>query len=152
MRKTTSDRSSVAVDLFCGSGNFSLPLAAQFDRVIGIEGLTELVEKAEENAQRNNITNTEFVVSDLSNWAGMRKIKGKVDLILLDPPRSGAAGVMPWIVKTKARQVIYISCHPSTMVRDLKVLADAGYKMTAAGVMDMFPHTAHVEAIALLEK
>jgi 23S rRNA (uracil1939-C5)-methyltransferase len=152
VRNTTSERESVAVDLFCGSGNFSLPLAAQFDRVIGIEGLTELVEKAQENAQRNNITNTEFVVSDLSNWTGMRKIKGKVDLVLLDPPRSGAAGVMPWIVKTKAKQVIYISCHPSTMVRDLKVLAEAGYKMTAAGVMDMFPHTAHIEAIALLEK
>jgi len=152
VRKTTSERASVAVDLFCGSGNFSLPLAAKFDRVIGIEGLTELVEKAQENAQRNNITNTEFVVSDLSNWTGMRKIKGKVDLVLLDPPRSGAAGVMPWVVKTKAKQVIYISCHPSTMVRDLKVLAEAGYKMKAAGVMDMFPHTAHVEAIALLEK
>jgi len=152
VRKTTSERESVAVDLFCGSGNFSLPLAAEFDRVIGIEGLTELVEKAQENAQRNNITNTEFVVSDLSNWTGMRKIKGKVDLVLLDPPRSGAAGVMPWVVKTKAKQVIYISCHPSTMVRDLKVLAEAGYKMKAAGVMDMFPHTAHVEAIALLEK
>ena len=152
VRKTTSERDSVAVDLFCGSGNFSLPLAAEFDRVIGIEGLTELVEKAQENAQRNNITNTEFVVSDLSNWTGMRKIKGKVDLVLLDPPRSGAAGVMPWVVKTKAKQVIYISCHPSTMVRDLKVLAEAGYKMKAAGVMDMFPHTAHVEAIALLEK
>ena len=152
VRKISSDKTSVAVDLFCGSGNFSLPLAAQFDRVIGIEGLAELVEKAQENARRNNITNTEFVVSDLSSWTGMRKIKGKVDLVLLDPPRSGAAGVMPWIVKTKAKQVIYISCHPSTMVRDLKVLAEAGYKMKAAGVMDMFPHTAHIEAIALLEK
>ena len=152
VRKNTSERESVAVDLFCGSGNFSLPLAAEFDRVIGIEGLSELVEKAQENAQRNNIVNTEFVVSDLSNWTGMRKIKGKVDLVLLDPPRSGAAGVMPWVVKTKAKQVIYISCHPSTMVRDLKVLAEAGYKMKAAGVMDMFPHTTHVEAIALLEK
>jgi len=71
---------------------------------------------------------------------------------LLDPPRNGAAGVMPWIAKSKAKQVIYISCHPSTMVRDIKLLTDAGYKMTAAGVMDMFPHTAHVEALALLEK
>jgi len=152
VRTPNSEQASVAVDLFCGSGNFSLPLAAQFDRVIGIEGLSELVGKAQENAQRNDVSNAEFVVSDLSNWTGMRKIKGKVDLVLLDPPRSGAAGVMPWVVKTKAKQVVYISCHPSTMVRDLKVLAEAGYKMIAAGVMDMFPHTAHVEAIALLEK
>ena len=147
-----SRTSAVAVDLFCGAGNFSLPLAGQFDRVIGIEGLADLVDTAQDNARRNAISNAEFMVSDLSSWAGMRKIKGNIDLVLLDPPRNGAAGVMPWIAKTKAAQVIYISCHPSTMVRDLKVLAEAGYKMTAAGVMDMFPHTAHIEAIALLEK
>ncbi len=147
-----SDRLGVAVDLFCGAGNFSLPLAAHFDRVIGIEGLADLVAKAEGNARDNQITNTEFMVSDLNNWSGMRKLKGDIDLVLLDPPRNGAAGVMPWIAKSKAKQVIYISCHPSTMVRDIKLLTDAGYKMTAAGVMDMFPHTAHVEALALLEK
>jgi 23S rRNA (uracil1939-C5)-methyltransferase len=147
-----SDRLGVAVDLFCGAGNFSLPLAAHFDRVIGIEGLADLVAKAEGNARDNQITNAEFMVSDLNNWSGMRKLKGDIDLVLLDPPRNGAAGVMPWIAKSKAKQVIYISCHPSTMVRDIKWLTDAGYKMTAAGVMDMFPHTAHVEALALLEK
>ena len=152
VRTKESGTSAVAVDLFCGAGNFSLPLAGQFDRVIGIEGLADLVDTAQDNARRNAISNAEFMVSDLSSWAGMRKIKGNIDLVLLDPPRNGAAGVMPWIAKTKAAQVIYISCHPSTMVRDLKVLAEAGYKMTAAGVMDMFPHTAHIEAIALLEK
>ena len=107
---------------------------------------------AQENAQRNDLTNIEFMVSDLSDWAGMRKVKEKIDLVLLDPPRNGAAGVMPWVVKTKAAQVIYISCHPSTMVRDAKLLIDAGYRLSATGVMDMFPHTAHVEAIALFEK
>lgn len=152
IRKPDSDRLGVAVDLFCGAGNFSLPLAAHFERVIGIEGLADLVAKAEGNARDNQITNTEFMVSDLNNWSGMRKLKGDIDLVLLDPPRNGAAGVMPWIAKSKAKQVIYISCHPSTMVRDIKLLTDAGYKMTAAGVMDMFPHTAHVEALALLEK
>lgn len=107
---------------------------------------------ATENAQRNNLSNVEFMVSDLSDWAGMRKLKEKIDLVLLDPPRNGAAGVMPWIVKAKPKQVIYISCHPSTMVRDAKLLTEAGYSLSAAGVMDMFPHTAHVEAIALFEK
>ncbi len=148
----TSSKKALAVDLFCGAGNFSLPLANHFDRVIGIEGLEDLVRSAEENAQRNNLTNIEFMVSDLSDWSGMRKLKEKIDLLLLDPPRNGAAGVMPWIIKAKPRQIIYISCHPSTMVRDGKLLAEAGYSISAAGVMDMFPHTAHVEAIALFEK
>ena len=152
LRKKKSDRKSLAVDLFCGTGNFSLPLAAHFDRVVGIEGLEGLVRSATENAQRNNLSNVEFMVSDLSDWAGMRKLKEKIDLVLLDPPRNGAAGVMPWIVKAKPKQVIYISCHPSTMVRDAKLLTEAGYSLSAAGVMDMFPHTAHVEAIALFEK
>jgi 23S rRNA (uracil1939-C5)-methyltransferase len=147
-----AEKNSLAVDLFCGTGNFSLPLAAHFDKVIGIEGLEELVRSAQENAQRNDLTNIEFMVSDLSDWAGMRKVKEKIDLVLLDPPRNGAAGVMPWVIKTKAAQVIYISCHPSTMVRDAKLLIDAGYRLSATGVMDMFPHTAHVEAIALFEK
>ena len=152
LRTKKSDRKSLAVDLFCGTGNFSLPLAAHFDRVVGIEGLEGLVRSATENAQRNNLSNVEFMVSDLSDWAGMRKLKEKIDLVLLDPPRNGAAGVMPWIVKAKPKQVIYISCHPSTMVRDAKLLTEAGYSLSAAGVMDMFPHTAHVEAIALFEK
>jgi 23S rRNA (uracil1939-C5)-methyltransferase len=147
-----SKRERLAVDLFCGMGNFSLPLAAHFDRVIGIEGLEDLVRSAEANAKRNNLTNVEFMVSDLSDWAGMRKLKQKIDLVLLDPPRNGAAGAMPWIVKAKPKQIIYISCHPSTMVRDAKLLTEAGYSLSAAGVMDMFPHTAHVEAIALFEK
>ena len=152
LRKNGSEKKSLAVDLFCGMGNFSLPLAAYFDRVIGIEGLDDLVRSATANAQRNNLTNVEFMVSDLSDWEGMRKLKEKIDLVLLDPPRNGAAGVMPWIVKAKPKQVIYISCHPSTMVRDAKLLTEAGYNLSAAGVMDMFPHTAHVEAIALFEK
>ena len=157
VEKQSSDNKSLgkqnlAVDLFCGTGNFSLPLAAHFDRVIGIEGLEDLVSSAKANAQRNNLTNVEFMVSDLTDWAGMRKLKGKIDLVLLDPPRNGAAGVMPWIVKAKPKQVIYISCHPSTMVRDAKLLTEAGYSLSAAGIMDMFPHTAHVEAIALFEK
>lgn len=152
VEKQSSGRHNLAVDLFCGTGNFSLPLAAHFDRVIGIEGLEDLVSSAKANAQRNNLTNVEFMVSDLTDWAGMRKLKEKIDLVLLDPPRNGAAGVMPWIVKAKPKQVIYISCHPSTMVRDAKLLTEAGYSLSAAGIMDMFPHTAHVEAIALFEK
>ena len=150
--KAGNGKTSLAVDLFCGSGNFSLPLAKHFDRVIGVEGLEELVRSAEENARRNNLTNIEFMVSDLSDWKAMDRIKQKIDTLLLDPPRNGAAGVMPWIVKRRPARIVYVSCHPSTMIRDAKTLLEGGYKLTAAGVMDMFPHTAHVEAVALFEK
>jgi 23S rRNA (uracil1939-C5)-methyltransferase len=144
-----------AIDLYCGTGNLSLPLAQRYGTVIGIEGLPELVKGAEENARINNITNAEFAVADLSCSAGLTSAyssRDPVDLVLLDPPRNGAAGVMPWVAKTKAKQIIYISCHPATMIRDANVLADAGYKLVAAGVMDMFPHTSHIEAMALFEK
>jgi len=144
-----------AIDLYCGTGNLSLPLAQQYGTVIGIEGLPELVKGAEENARINNITNAEFAVADLSCSVGLPSAyssRDPVDLVLLDPPRNGAAGVMPWVAKTKAKQIIYISCHPATMIRDANVLADAGYKIAAAGVMDMFPHTSHIEAMALFEK
>ena len=144
-----------AIDLYCGTGNLSLPLAQRYGTVIGIEGLPELVKGAEENARINNITNAEFAVADLSCSVGLASAyssRDPVDLVLLDPPRNGAAGVMPWVAKTKAKQIIYISCHPATMIRDANVLADAGYKIAAAGVMDMFPHTSHIEAMALFEK
>ena len=123
--------------------------------MIGIEGLPELVKGAEENARLNKILNVEFAVADLSRSVGLTSAynsKEPVDLVLLDPPRNGAAGVMPWIAKTKAKQIIYISCHPATMIRDAAVLVEAGYKLAAAGVMDMFPHTSHIEAMALFEK
>ncbi|MDG2502530.1 MAG: methyltransferase domain-containing protein [Porticoccaceae bacterium] len=144
-----------AIDLYCGTGNLSLPLAQRYGTVIGIEGLPELVKGAEENARINNITNAEFAVADLSRSVGLTSAyssREPADLVLLDPPRNGAAGVMSWIAKTQAKQVIYISCHPATMIRDAAVLADAGYKLAAAGVMDMFPHTSHIEAMALFEK
>ena len=114
------ERERLAVDLFCGSGNFSLPLAKNFDRVIGIEGLEDLVRSAEENARRNNLTNIEFMVSDLSDSRAMGKLKQKIDTLLLDPPRNGAAGVMPWILKRRPARIVYVSCHPSTMIRDAK--------------------------------
>ena len=79
-------------------------------------------------------------------------LSSNIDLIVLDPPRSGAAGIIPWVAKSQASKVIYISCHPSTMIRDAKVLVEAGYSVAAAGVMDMFPNTTHVEAMVLFER
>lgn len=145
----------VAVDLYCGSGNLSLPLAKYFNKVIGVEGLASLVAGADKNARDNYIVNTEFVVADLADANSLKKVSKMakvIDLVVLDPPRNGAAAIMPWVARSGAKQIIYISCHPSTMVRDADVLIRAGYKCKDVGVMDMFPHTAHVESITLFEK
>ncbi|MBT5387234.1 MAG: methyltransferase domain-containing protein [Porticoccaceae bacterium] len=145
---------NLAVDLFCGTGNLSLPLTQRFTKVVGVEGLPELVKGAEDNARLNGLNNVEFAMADLTRAVGLSRINPSnepIDLVLLDPPRNGAAGVISWVAKSKARQIVYISCHPSTMIRDAAVLAEAGYKMTAVGVMDMFPHTTHIEAMALFE-
>ena len=155
LRLVSPSSSGVAVDLFCGAGNLSLPLTRQFDQVIGIEGLESLVAGAAKNAIENKITTAQFFTADLTQKNSLNKIKQipkSLDLVVLDPPRSGALDIMPWIAKSGAKQVIYISCHPSTMARDAKYLLDAGYKLKDLGVLDMFPHTAHVEAMALFEK
>ena len=149
------ENTGVAIDLFCGSGNLSLPLAKQFNQVIGVEGLASLVVAANGNARSNAIDNTQFVVADLNDAASLKKVSkiaSSIDLIVLDPPRNGAAAIMPWVAKSGTKQIIYISCHASTMVRDADFLIRAGYKLKNLGVMDMFPHTAHVESMALFEK
>jgi len=154
------EHGGTAIDLYCGTGNLSLPLTQRFDHVIGFEGLPDLVKGASDNARFNNIDNVEFAVADLSRGVGLTHLgltessdpDKAIDLIVLDPPRNGAAGVMPWVAKAGARQVIYISCHPSTMIRDAALLFDAGYSLQAVGVMDMFPHTTHIESMVLFEK
>ena len=148
-----SGKPRMALDLFCGIGNFSLPLAKICGQVIGVEGLSELVESAIRNTEINKLSNTRFVTADLSKPEVLKQFeKESVDLVVLDPPRSGASGVMSWIAELGASQVVYVSCHPSTMIRDAKSLLDTGYRLSKVGVMDMFPHTTHVEAIALFEK
>lgn len=144
-----------AVDLYCGSGNLSLALASYFDRVVGLEGLQSLVAGAIENAKRNVIGNVEFAVVDLGDIKSLEKAVenlGVIDLVVLDPPRGGAADIMPWIAKSGASQVVYVSCHPSTMLRDAHVLEESGYKMLNLGVLDMFPHSSHIESISLFVK
>jgi 23S rRNA (uracil1939-C5)-methyltransferase len=154
------EHGSTAIDLYCGTGNLSLPLTQRFDRVVGVEGLPELVKGAADNAHFNGIDNVEFAVADLSRGLGLTHLgltesadsDKTIDLIVLDPPRNGASGVMSWVALAGAKQIIYISCHPSTMIRDAAVLSQAGYSLQAVGVMDMFPHTTHIEAMALFEK
>jgi 23S rRNA (uracil1939-C5)-methyltransferase len=141
------------LDLFCGLGNFTLPLARRALHVMGVEGEAALVDKAAGNAQRNGIVNAEFAVENLfeparfGNWADQ-----PYDLLLLDPPRAGAAELLTRIPTWRPRRVVYISCHPGSLARDAGILVnELGFTLSAAGVMDMFPHTTHVESIAVFE-
>lgn len=142
------------LDLFCGLGNFTLPLAQQAFHVTGIEGNQELVNKANNNAVLNGINNVEFHAVDLSTkLEGQRWLNQKYDKILLDPPRSGAMEMIHYLGKLGASRIVYVSCQPTTLARDAGALVNEyGYRLVAAGVMDMFPHTAHVESIAVFEK
>jgi 23S rRNA (uracil1939-C5)-methyltransferase len=141
------------LDLFCGLGNFTLPLARRALRVVGVEGDSSLVAKAQANAARNGAGNALFFQENLFEperfgpWATER-----YDLVLLDPPRAGAAALLARMAHWRPRRVVYISCHPGSLARDAEILVHGqGFKLTCAGVMDMFPHTTHVESIAVFE-
>ena len=143
-----------ALDLFCGLGNFTLPLARRTRRVLGIEGDASLVAKARANAARNGIANAEFALENLFEPAGFGVWAGEhYDLVMLDPPRAGAAELLTCMSRWSPRRVVYISCHPGSLARDAGILvAEHGFRLSAAGVMDMFPHTTHVESIAVFER
>ncbi len=147
----TDDR---VLDLYCGIGNFSLPLARKAGAVLGVEGEASLVARASENARRNNLSNVEFRVADLSKIDGTESwIKAGCDRLLLDPARSGAAEVVTRMHLFKPARIVYVSCHPGTLARDAGTLVhEQGYKLESAGIIDMFPHTAHVESIAVFTK
>ena len=137
-------------DLFCGVGNFTLPLARHAAQVVGVEGEAELVKQADRNAALNEISNVEFRVQDLFKEIGSSL--GHFDKLLLDPPRSGAQLICENIESFKAKRIVYVSCNPATLARDAAVLVgQKGYKLVRAGVIDMFPHTSHVESMALFE-
>ena len=142
------------LDLFCGLGNFSLPLARRAERVVGVEADAPLLEKARKAAARNGLANAEFRAANLYDeqastpWGDVR-----FDKWLLDPPRTGALEVLRRLPETGAPQrILYISCNPATLARDSALLVQRGYRLKSAGVADMFPHTSHVEALALLER
>lgn len=137
------------LDLFCGVGNFSLPLARQGAQVTGIEGSQEMVERARHNAQLNNLENLHFYPADLSKPVETDWLSETYQAALLDPPRDGAAELVAVLARKKVSRILYVSCNPATLARDAGILAQAGYRMVQAGIMDMFPQTAHVEAMAL---
>ncbi|MBB6185839.1 23S rRNA (uracil(1939)-C(5))-methyltransferase RlmD [Rhodanobacter sp. MP7CTX1] len=142
------------LDLFCGLGNFTLPIARRVAEVAGVEGEHGLVERAAQNAARNGIENAHFHVANLfedqraSDWA-----RQPWDKVLLDPPRAGADKVLEYLPHKQTQRIVYVSCHPASLARDAGILVNQhGFKLKSAGVMDMFPHTAHVESIALFER
>jgi 23S rRNA (uracil1939-C5)-methyltransferase len=143
------------LDLYCGLGNFTLPLARRAAQVVGVEGDAGLISRARANAAANGIGNAQFHVADLSvapdptiPW-----MRGGYDKVLLDPPRVGAREVLSAVAHIAPRRVVYISCHTGSLARDLGVLTqEMGFRLRAAGVLDMFPHTTHVESIAVLDR
>lgn len=140
------------LDLFCGLGNFTLALATQAQNVIGVEGDKSLTDWAGRNAEFNQISNVEFHCADLTqDQKDAPWMNRHYDAILIDPPRSGALEMMPYLGTLLPKKILYVSCHPATLARDLAVLTkEYPYELVSAGVMDMFPHTAHVESMALL--
>ncbi|TBU90011.1 23S rRNA (uracil(1939)-C(5))-methyltransferase RlmD [Phytopseudomonas dryadis] len=141
------------LDLFCGLGNFALPLARLAREVVAVEGVQAMVERAADNARANGLANAHFFQADLSNplvetgWA-----TGGFEAVLLDPPRDGALQVVRQIASLGARRLLYVSCNPATLARDSSELLQQGYRLKKAGILDMFPQTAHVEAMALFER
>lgn len=144
----------VVLDLFCGLGNFSLPMAKFCLNVVGVEGSQTMVERARMNAEANGITNTAFLCANLDDEQALLGFSSQAfDKILLDPPRTGAMAIVKQIDKINPRRIVYVSCNPATLARDADILVNQhGFRMMAAGVMDMFPHTSHVESIALFVK
>jgi 23S rRNA (uracil1939-C5)-methyltransferase len=142
------------LDLFCGLGNFTLPIARRVAEVVGVEGEHGLVERAAENASRNGLANARFHVANLfEDQRGTDWARQPWDKLLLDPPRAGADKVLEYLPHKATKRIVYVSCHPASLARDAGILVNQhGFRLTSAGVMDMFPHTAHVESIALFEK
>ncbi|ASQ45888.1 23S rRNA (uracil(1939)-C(5))-methyltransferase RlmD [Legionella clemsonensis] len=151
MNLTSND---TVLDLFCGLGNFSLPMAKHCARVVGVEGSKAMVERAQMNAQANGLNNAEFFCANLEKLEEITKLTTQhFTKLLLDPPRSGAMEVVKQIESLHPERIVYVSCNPATLARDADILVNhKGYCLKSAGVMDMFPHTAHVESIALFEK
>ena len=153
--------SDSVLDLFCGLGNFTLPIARGARRVVGVEGEAALVERARANARRNGIANAEFHVANLADDStgqgagatGRAWSAERFEAVLLDPPRAGALEILPITARCGALRVVYISCHTGSLARDAGILVhEHGFKLRSAGVMDMFPHTAHVESLAVFER
>ena len=143
---------SRVLDLFAGIGNFSLPIARYAKSVVAVEGSLAMVKQINHNAQLNDLANVEAYAADLSeNIEASAWAQYDYDVCVLDPSRAGASEVMPWLIQKKIRRIAYVSCHHHTLAQDAALLAKAGYRLRSIGVADMFPHTTHIETLALFE-
>ncbi|MFM1885133.1 MAG: hypothetical protein RL026_290 [Pseudomonadota bacterium] len=149
---------STVLDLFCGLGNFTLPLARRAARVVGIEGEEGLVQRARDNAAANGLAHAAFHTANLAGPEAaaeclrLARQHGDYSHILLDPPRTGARDVLPAVAALAPQRVVYVSCHPGSLARDLDILVNEhGFRLESAGIADMFPHTNHVESVAVLD-
>ena len=141
------------LDLFCGVGNFSLPIAQKAKHVYGIEGVWDMVKAGTLNAELNGLTNLEFCVHNLDeDFEKTKWANSKVTKALMDPGRSGGQKVVTYLAKRQIETIVYVSCNPLTLVRDLEVLLNKGYEIKKWSVFDMFPRTEHVEMICLLTR
>ncbi|GAA6153717.1 23S rRNA (uracil(1939)-C(5))-methyltransferase RlmD [Pseudoteredinibacter isoporae] len=145
------------LDLFCGVGNFTLPLAEQAQQVLGIELSEDMVSTAQDNARRLGVDNVEFMAANLDVGDALlsndeRLTESRPDVVLLDPPRAGAGGFIPTLLELSPERILYISCHQGSLLRDLRRLGQASYRLEKLSLMDMFPNTEHVECMALLRK
>jgi 23S rRNA (uracil1939-C5)-methyltransferase len=146
-----------ALDLFCGIGNFTLPMARQCSEVVGIEAVESMVVRGRENADAVQIGNAKFIAANLADMTHtqLQRLGGNINALLLDPPRDGAkdivASIQRWVTgkQLSPKRIVYVSCNPATLARDSALLAEVGYQLDAVGVLDMFPHTSHVESMAL---
>jgi len=147
------DGAATLLDLYCGLGNFTLALARAAGRAVGVEGERALIERARGNARRNGIANAEFHLANLATPpdATASWMHQAYTHVLLDPPRTGAPAMLAAVAALAPQRLLYISCHPGSLARDLGVLVhEHGFALQAAGIVDMFPHTTHVESLALL--
>jgi 23S rRNA (uracil1939-C5)-methyltransferase len=140
------------LDLYCGNGNFSLPLAAEVASVVGIEGNADSVTAAEHNRAINTVANVSFFCDDAASGVTRLRAQGhRFDVVLLDPPRAGADDVVvAGIGQLQPGKIIYVSCDPSTLARDCGLLSQYGYRVAASVPVDMFPQTFHIESVTLL--
>jgi len=152
LERAAVESRETALDLFCGVGNFSLPLARHAAEVVGIEGDAGLVARAARNASINGLPNASFITADLSSggWSPLRR---KWDVVFLDPPRSGAAALAEDWSAMRPRRIVYVSCHPATLARDAQTLCSQHrYRLSSVQIFDMFPNTHHVEVMAVFDR
>ena len=139
----------IALDLFAGIGNFSVPLARCANTVHAFESDSSMTARVAANAQRNGVTNVRATTRNL--MAGEVELP-RADIAIVDPPRAGAKAVCEALVRAKVKRIVYVSCHPATLLRDARILQQSGYRLCKAAAVDMFPHTGHSEAIALFQR